>query len=68
MANLVKIVEVGKKVIPLVGGAVVGLAVGIVKGHKDGFKQGYEKASKEYANKFRELINRFEEYKRKRRY
>lgn len=65
MADLIKVIEVGKKVAPVLGGIVAGMAIGIAKGVEKGFKKGYEKASRNYKVKYIELVNKFEEYKRK---
>lgn len=65
MADLIKVIEVGKKVAPVLGGIVAGMAIGVAKGVKKGFKKGYEEASRAYEVKYRELVNKFEEYKRR---
>lgn len=68
MADVEKIYNIGKKVIPVVGAAVVAAGsymIGKLKGITKGKEIGKQEASESFAEKFEMLVNKFEEYKRK---
>lgn len=67
MVNVGKVCEVAKKVAPVVVAAAISAGsyvIGKKKGITEGIRKGYEKASKEYSQKFQDMLDRFERYKK----